>query len=35
MPAFATSQGGPLSDAQIISLTEYIAATIPSKRAGN
>ena len=35
MPAFATSEGGPLSDAQIISLAEYIGAAIPSKSIGN
>jgi mono/diheme cytochrome c family protein len=29
MPAFATSQGGPLTDAQINTLAAYLAATIP------
>ncbi len=31
MPAFATSQGGPLNDMQIASLAEYLNAVIPSK----
>jgi len=31
MPAFATSQGGPLSDMQIASLAAYLNATRPSK----
>jgi mono/diheme cytochrome c family protein len=31
MPAFATSDGGPLSDMQIASLAAYLNATIPSK----
>jgi mono/diheme cytochrome c family protein len=35
MPAFATSEGGPLTDAQIVSLADYIATIIPSKSAGN
>lgn len=37
MPAFATSQGGPLDDFQIASLAAYLNATIPSKvpRAAN
>ena len=30
MPAFATSQGGPLNDMQIASLAVYLNATIPS-----
>ena len=30
MPAFATSQGGPLSDLQIASLAAYLNAVIPS-----
>jgi mono/diheme cytochrome c family protein len=30
MPAFSTADGGPLSDMQIISLVQYLAATIPS-----
>jgi mono/diheme cytochrome c family protein len=30
MPAFATSQGGPLNDMQIASLAAYLNATIPS-----
>jgi cytochrome c553 len=30
MPAFATAQGGPLSDLQIASLAAYLNATIPS-----
>jgi cytochrome c553 len=30
MPAFAQSDGGPLTDAQIISLVDYLVATIPS-----
>ena len=29
MPAFATSQGGPLSDMQIASLAAYLNAAIP------
>jgi mono/diheme cytochrome c family protein len=35
MPAFATSEGGSLSDAQIVSLAEYIVAAIPLKSIGN
>jgi hypothetical protein len=35
MPAFAAGDGGPLTDGQILSLAYYIAATIPSKSAGN
>ncbi len=31
MPAFANTEGGPLTDAQIISLVEYIRVTIPSR----
>jgi cytochrome c553 len=31
MPAFATSQGGPLSDMQIASLAAYLNAVNPSK----
>jgi len=31
MPAFSTSDGGPLSDIQITSLAQYLAATIPSQ----
>jgi mono/diheme cytochrome c family protein len=31
MPAFATSQGGPLSDIQIASLAAYLNAINPSK----
>ena len=31
MPAFATSQGGPLNDLQIASLAAYLNATNPSK----
>jgi len=31
MAAFAQSQGGPLSDAQIGSLVEYLVATMPAK----
>ena len=30
MPAFATTQGGPLSDAQIQSLVDYLKVAIPS-----
>ena len=30
MPAFATSQGGPLNDMQIASLAAYLSAVIPS-----
>jgi cytochrome c553 len=35
MPAFAANEGGPLTDAQIASLIDYIATTIPPKSAGN
>ncbi|MFZ0828167.1 MAG: c-type cytochrome [Verrucomicrobiia bacterium] len=35
MPAFCTSDGGPLSDMQITSLAQYLAATIPSQSTGN
>ena len=35
MPAFAISEGGPLTDAQIVSLADYLAAVIPAKRVGN
>ncbi len=35
MPAFSTSDGGPLSDMQIMSLVQYLAATIPSQPAVN
>jgi mono/diheme cytochrome c family protein len=31
MPAFSTTDGGPLSEMQIVSLTRYLAATIPSQ----
>jgi mono/diheme cytochrome c family protein len=31
MPAFATSQGGPLSDLQIASLASYLSQTFPSR----
>jgi len=31
MPAFSTAEGGPLSDMQIASLANYLAATIPSQ----
>ena len=31
MPAFSTSDGGPLTDMQIVSLVNYLSATIPSK----
>jgi len=31
MPAFATSQGGPLSDLQIASLAAYLNAVCPSR----
>jgi mono/diheme cytochrome c family protein len=31
MPAFSTTDGGPLSDMQIASLAQYLAATIPSQ----
>jgi mono/diheme cytochrome c family protein len=31
MPAFSTTDGGPLSDMQIQSLAAYLAGTIPSK----
>jgi len=31
MPAFATSDGGPLSDMQIASLAAYLSSAIPSK----
>jgi mono/diheme cytochrome c family protein len=31
MPAFATSQGGPLNDMQIASLAAYLNSTHPSK----
>jgi len=30
MPAFSTAEGGPLTDMQIASLANYLAATIPS-----
>jgi mono/diheme cytochrome c family protein len=30
MPAFALSEGGPLNDAQINSLAQYLSATIPA-----
>jgi cytochrome c553 len=35
MPAFSTSDGGPLSDMQISSLAQYLAATIPSQPTAN
>jgi len=31
MPAFSQAQGGPLSDAQVTSLVEYLVATMPAK----
>jgi cytochrome c553 len=31
MPAFSQAQGGPLSEAQISSLVEYLVATMPAK----
>ena len=31
MPAFATSDGGPLSDMQVASLAAYLNSAIPSK----
>jgi hypothetical protein len=31
MPAFATSQGGPLSDMQIASLAAYLNVAFPSR----
>ena len=31
MPAFSTADGGPLSDIQIASLAQYLAATFPSQ----
>ena len=31
MPAFSTADGGPLSDMQIASLAQYLAATFPSQ----
>lgn len=31
MPAFAQSQGGPLSDMQVNSLVDYLVATMPAK----
>lgn len=31
MPAFALSEGGPLNDAQINSLAQYLTATIPAR----
>jgi mono/diheme cytochrome c family protein len=33
MPAFSTADGGPLSDMQITTLAQYLAATIPSQPA--
>jgi mono/diheme cytochrome c family protein len=30
MPAFAAAEGGPLDDAQIKSLAQYLASTIPA-----
>jgi mono/diheme cytochrome c family protein len=35
MPAFATSDGGPLGDVQIATLAQYLAATIPSQAPAN
>jgi mono/diheme cytochrome c family protein len=35
MPAFSTSDGGPLSDMQIASLAGYLNATIPSQLPAN
>ena len=31
MPAFSVTQGGPLTEAQVTSLTNYLATSIPSK----
>jgi mono/diheme cytochrome c family protein len=31
MPAFSTADGGPLSDMQIATLVQYLAATFPSQ----
>jgi hypothetical protein len=31
MPAFSSTQGGPLSDMQIASLAAYLTTAIPSK----
>jgi hypothetical protein len=31
MPAFSVAEGGPLTDTQIKSLTDYLAKAIPSK----
>ena len=33
MPAFSTIDGGPLTEIQIASLANYLAATIPSQAA--
>jgi mono/diheme cytochrome c family protein len=35
MPAFSTTDGGPLSDMQIASLVQYLAATFPSQLPAN
>jgi mono/diheme cytochrome c family protein len=35
MPAFSTTDGGPLSDMQIAALAQYLAATFPSQPAIN
>jgi len=35
MPAFATSDGGPLSDIQVTSIAQYLAGSIPSQPANN
>ena len=35
MPAFAVGEGGPLTEAQITSLSDYIMATISSKSTGD
>ena len=31
MPGFAASEGGPLTDMQILSLVKYLVATIPTQ----
>ena len=33
MPAFARTEGGPLSDEQIASLVDYLAENVPSRPA--
>jgi len=35
MPAFSTTDGGPLSDMQITSLVQYLASVFPSQATGN